>query len=272
MNMKTKIYLTIIILCLLILTSNAQNECLEFEIIGGYGLSGLMDKIENGHLKSGLGYQFSLNSKFFFTHNFGAGIGAGYASFNSKAWLTSYSTSLAMVDDESENFEYRVIADGIVEKQTLSALEIPIFLAYRKSLIEKLGVYANAGLKLSFPLTATYECTVGTIDTRGYYSAYNVALHDMPNHGFGKSTNITYSGDLSTRMAYSIFANAGVTVPVGVFGFSLGVYGSYSLNSVLNPKSKQLMVYPGNYQSATSVIDKVSLVTVGANLGIQFRL
>lgn len=268
--MKSIKYIAIAILCLTAFTSNAQEKKLQLEIGGGYGLSGLSGKMENGSFTPGMGYQLSLNGKYFFTSNIGVGIGAGYSAYSSNAELTSYSANIPSVDDESENFEYRVTASGIKEKQKLSTLEIPVFLAYRKSLSEKLGLFGNVGLNFSLPLSATYQCTEGTIEARGYYPAYNVELYNMPNHGFEKVENINYSGDLSTTMATSLFANAGITIPVGKMGINIGVYGSYGLNSVLEPATNQLMVYPMKYQSVTSMADKVSIVSGGVKIGVCF--
>lgn len=257
-------------LCLTVFASKAQDKKLQLEIGGGYGLSALSGKIENGSITPGMGYQLSLNGKYFFTQNIGVGIGAGYSAYSSNAELTTYSANIASVDDENENFEYRIAASGVKEEQKLSALEIPVFLAYRKSLSEKLGLNASLGLKFSLPLLATYECTEGTTETRGYYPAYNVELYNMPNHGFEKQENIYYSGDITTTMATSLFANAGITIPVGKIGINIGVYGSYGLNSILKPEANQLMVYPMKYQSVTSLADKVSLVSGGVKLGVCF--
>ena len=268
--MKSIKYIVIVILCLTAFASKAQDKKLQLEIGGGYGLSGLSGKIENGSITPGMGYQLSLNGKYFFTNNIGLGIGAGYSAYSSNAELTTYSTNIASVDDENENFEYRITASGIKEEQKLSALEIPVFLAYRKSLSEKLGLNASLGLKFSLPLSATYQCTGGTIETRGYYPAFNVELYNMPNHGFEKVENINYSGDLSTQMAYSLFANAGITIPVGKIGINIGVYGSYGLNSVLKQEANQLMVYPKKYQSVTALADKISLVSGGVKIGVCF--
>jgi OmpA-OmpF porin, OOP family len=268
--MKTTKYIAIITLCLSVLAVNAQNKKVEFEIGGGYGLSGLSGKVENGSITPGMGYQLSLNGKYFFTSNLGVGIGAGYASYTSITELTSYSSNTATVDDESESFEYRVTASGIKEKQTLSALEIPFFLAYRTTPSKKVGLFGNLGMKFSLPLSATYKCTEGIIDTRGYYSAYNVVLYDLPNHGFEKIDQISYSGDLTTTMAYSLFADAGFSIPVGKLGINLGVYSSYGLNSAMKPEINQLMVYPGEYKSITSIGDKISLLCGGIKIGLQF--
>ena len=65
-------------------------------------------------------------------------------------------------------------------------------------------------------------------------------------------------------------ANAGITIPIGKMGINIGVYGSYGLNTVLKPVANQLMVYPGEYQSVTSLAAKVSLISGGVKFGICF--
>ena len=247
--MKTKQFILIITsLCLAYATINAQeSKKLEFGINGFYGYSGLSGSLTNGSLTPGFGYQFSIDGKFFFLKNIGLGIGAGYATYTSQGELKSYASNTPATDDVGENFEYRVTASGIKENIKLSAIEIPIFLSIGKSTTGKFGLQANAGLKVSLPITATYQCTEGALETKGYYASNNVVYADMPNHGFETIDKVSYSGKLSTTMAYSLFGNLGISIPIGKMGLNLGVYGSYGLNSVINSTSKLLIEYPGNY-------------------------
>ena len=270
--MKTKQFILIIsVFCLAINISNAQeSKKFEFDINGFYGLSGFSGSITNGSINPGLGYQLLIDGKCFFTPNVGVGIGAGYATYTSKADLGNYISNTPAVDDENENFEYRVSASGIKEELHLSVIEIPVFLAYRKSLSKKLRLLVHAGFKVSLPLTATYNCTEGTIETKGYYASNNVEYANMPNHGFETIDKISYSGKLSTNMVYSLFGNFGITIPMGKMGLNLGVYGSYGFNSILKPASKLLIDYPGNYNSLSLLSEKVSLISGGVRIGVSF--
>lgn len=255
------------------LNSHAQGTKLrksEFEISGFYGLSGLSGSIPNGAINPGTGYQFSIDGKYFFSTNLGIGIGAGYAAYASQSELKSYSSHTPAVDDEAESFEYRVTAGSVKEKQQLAAIEIPVFLAYRKAISSEIRLHGSLGLKVSLPVTATYRCTEGTIETRGYYESYSVEFYDMPNHGFEKIDKVNYSGDLNTSMAYSLFAGVGISLPAGKMGINIGVYGSYGLSSVLKSENNGLISYPGKYQSLTSLCDKVSLVSGGVRIGVRF--
>jgi len=271
--MKKIRYIAIIIFCIAFLTTSAikpKIKKIEFGINGFFGLSGLAGSIPGGNISAGMGYQFSVDGKYFFSPNWGAGIGVGYSSYSSNTKLDNYTSSTPAIDDLDESFEYRVTASGIKEKLKLSAVEIPVFLAYRKKVSPKLQIQGSFGLKASMPISATYQCSDGTIETRGYYPVYDVEFFNMPNHGFEKIDKISYSGDLTTSMAFSLFAEAGVLLPVGKVGLNLGIYGSYGLGTVVKSENNQLITYPGNYNSNTSLAEKVSLVAVGIKVGVRF--
>lgn len=269
--MKTKQYILIILaLCLAFTMANAQEtKKLEFGITGFYGLSGLSGSVTNGSITPSLGYQFSIDGKFFFLKNLGLGIGAGYATYTSHGDLKTYVSNTPATDSEGESFEYRVTASGIKEELKLSAIEVPFFLTYRNPLSEKLGLIANVGLKVSLPLAVTYKCTDGALETKGYYASNSVEYANMLNHGFETIDEISYAGNLSATMAYSLFGNIGMTIPMGKMGLSFGIYGSYGLNSILKPQSKLLIDYPGTYNSLSLLSGKVSLVSGGVRVGVS---
>jgi hypothetical protein len=269
--MKTKQYILIIsALCLAFTISNAQEtKKLELGINGFYGISGLSGSVTNGSISPGLGYQLSIDGKFFFLKNLGLGIGIGYATYTSQGELETYASNTPAIDDVGESFEYRVTASGFKEKFDLSAIEIPVFLTFGKSRTGKFGLQANAGLKVSLPITATYQCTEGALETSGYYVSNNVLYANMPNHGFETIDKVSYSGKLSTNMAYSLFGSLGINIPIGKMGLNLGVYGSYGLNSILKPTSKLLIDYPGNYNSLSSLSEKISLLSAGVRIGVS---
>lgn len=273
MNVKKAYVLLIAVVSLSMVKANAQKSekaKYEFGINGFYGLSGLNGSISNGSIGPGLSYMISANNKYYLTSHFGFGIGAGYVTSTSKANLDSYISNTPAVDDEGESFEYRVTASGIYEDLKISVIEIPIFMTFRKSTAHKIGFQSSAGLKASFPIEATYRCTDGSIETRGYYASNHVEFGYMPNHGFQKVEEMSYSDNLSKTIAFSVVGDIGIAIPMGMMGLNVGVYGSYGLTPLLNPSGGFLMDYPGNYHSITSLSGKVSLVSGGVCIGINF--
>lgn len=268
-----KYILIVTILCLAIGKANAQKDervKYEFGINGFYGQSGIGGTINNGSIGLGMGYLVLADGKYYFNSHFGFGIGVGYANYLSKANLNDYVSNTPAIDDEGENFEYRVTASGIKEDLNFKAVEIPLFMTFRILVPHKIGFQINTGMKASFPIEATYECTDGAIETKGYYASNNVEFANMPNHGFQTIDKISYSGNLPTTIAYSVFGNAGITIPMGMIGLNLGVYGSYSLNSILKHQGTTLIEYSGNYNSISSLSGKVSLVSGGIRIGLFF--
>lgn len=265
--------LIVTILCLAIGKVNAQKDekiKYEFGINGFYGQSGINGAINDGSIGLGTGYSVLADGKYYFNSRFGIGIGAGYANYTSKANLNDYVSNTPEIDDEGENFEYRLTASGIKEDLNFKAIEIPLFMTFRILVPHKIGFQVNTGMKASFPIKATYECTDGAIETKGYYASNNVEYTNMPNHGFQTIDKISYSGNLPTTIAYSVFGNAGITIPMGMIGLNLGVYGSYSLNSILKHQGTTLIEYSGNYNSISSLSGKVSLVSGGIRIGLFF--
>lgn len=272
MQIRKQIAVLLLSLCVFALQAQDTFNKFSFEASGFYGLSGLTGTMASGKITPGLSYQFQLGGAYYFSKSLGAGIGAGYANYTSQSLLDNYtSTSNTPArDSEGENFEYRVTASGIKELQSLSALEVPVFIAFRTDGENKAGLNINAGLKFSLPLSANYQCTGGSLTTKGYYPAYNVEFSDMPNHGFETINSINYSGKLNAVTATSVFGNISYLIPLGKVGLNLGVYGSYGLSSVLKPSSKLLIDYPGSYNSLTSLSSSVSLISAGVRIGVSF--
>lgn len=271
--MKRRKNIVIVLIILLSCTINAQNndfKKLETGVNVYYGLSGLSGSLTNGNIKSSMGYQFYIDEKFNITSVWGIGIGAGYGKYASVATIDNYTSAVASIDDENESFEYRLTATGIKEQLSLSAFEIPVFVTIKKPLSGEIKLQASAGLKMSLPLSATYQCTEGYLQTKGYYSTYNIEFSDMPNHGFETVDKISYSGKLTTNTAYSLFGDIGLLFPVGNIGIKVSIYGSYGLNSSIKTGNGLLMDYPGIYHSTISLSDKVSLISFGLKLGVVF--
>lgn len=233
-----------------------------------YGISGLTGSISDGNLELSQGTQYSLEGSYFVSSFVGLGIGVGYADYASTAKVNSYNSSIATIDEDEDNLEYRVKGVDISEKEKITAFEIPLFLTFRPIRSSKLHFEANAGVKISVPISSSYNYTNGTITTIGYYEKYNLELTDIPNHGFQTIDAAGLTGKLSTKTAFSVFARMGVVIPIGKLGLHIGVYGSYGINPILKPEYNALATYPGIYYSASSLSNKIILVSGGVRFGI----
>jgi hypothetical protein len=101
---------------------------------------------------------------------------------------------------------------------------------------------------LSIPVKHEYYST-GTFTFTGYYPAYNILFHDLPEYGFPANTEIAGRGDIELRpFIVEGLANAGVRYTIkSRFRISAGVCYSRSLSDISNYHS------PGNFQLSSDV-------------------
>lgn len=240
----------------------------EFSVNAFYGISGLSGSLANGTITPETGAQYSLEGSLFLTRSVGVGLGVGYANYKSSIKLNNYTSSVSTTDDGGDNILYNVKASNIIEKEEVSAFEIPLFLSFRFP-STKVYFEGNSGVKVSIPVSSSYNYTQGSITTTGYYEKYNIELADMPEHGYQTVNNPAYSGKLSTNTSFSVFAKVGCVIPTGNLGIHIGLYGSYGLNSILESQNNVLISYPNVSYPVTSLINKISLISGGIRIGIS---
>ena len=78
------------------------------------------------------------------------------------------------------------------------------------------------------------------------------------------------SGKLNTKTSLSLFAKAGIMVPVSKIKLHLNLYGAYGLSSVLKEGDALFVSYPNVYNSIGSLSTKTALVNGGIQLGLEF--
>lgn len=268
----------ILLSCLLIISFSVRSQTpvlkeekiknTEFNINVFYGLSGLSGSLTNGTITPETGAQYSLEGSLFLSRFVGVGMGMGYANYTSSVKLKNYTSSVATTDDGGDNIQYNVKASNISEKEKVAAFEIPLFLTFKYP-TTKVYFEGNAGVKVSIPVTSSFNYTGGTITTTGYYEKYNIELADMPEHGYQTVNDPAYSGKLSTNTAFSVFAKVGCVIPTGTLGIHISLYGSYGLNSILKSQSDVLASYPNVNYPVTSLSSKVALISGGIRIAVS---
>jgi hypothetical protein len=239
----------------------------ELSINAFCGLSGFSGSLVNGTVTPEVGTMYCLEGSLFLSSSLGVGMGVGYANYTTSVKLNNYVSSVETTDDGGDKMKYNVKASNISEKEKVSAFEIPLFMAYRSS-STKVYFEGNAGVKVSIPVTSSYNYTGGTITTTGYYEKYNIELADMPEHGYQTVNNPAYSGKLSTNTVFSVFAKVGCVIPTGTLGIHISLYGSYGLNSILKSQSYILASYPNMNYPVTSLWSKLTLISGGIKVGV----
>ncbi len=239
-----------------------------FANVGG-GLHNISYSLDNGKQKGGAGFTFNAGYNYFFNPHWGLETGLGISTLQSTATL-NYMTGTPDTDTDGDAYELRTNYKNWEEKQTALLLDIPLGINYRRSINEKWGWMASAGVKMSFPMSAKYKVNGGEIATTGYYSQWNVELSDMPQHGFSSTTD-RFSGNASLNPAFSLYAGLGGLYKLSP-GLDLyaGAYFNYGLNNMAKTSDDAVYQKDGTYNGVlnSNMVDKARMVCAGIKIGI----
>lgn len=269
--MKKLLFISLLLWGTAATQAQEKSQSLYFNI--GTGFHNLKYDLQNGTHENSMGYTFNLGYNYFFSKNWGFGVGLGLESFESKATL-NYQTSHISTDTDGESFEFRTQYTDWQEKQSILLLDIPLSFIYQKEMSEKLKFQFSVGPKVAFAAQSNYKTTGGTIETTGYYPQYNVVLSGMPQHNFTTSTSFPKSR-ISINPVVSAFGNLGGLYKLSKsMDFYAGVYLDYGLTNMIDAQDKLLYQEDGVYNGVFSsdLTNKVKQFAFGFKVGINLRL
>jgi len=175
-----------------------KNE-VSFFVGGGYStLYYYLSNVPGGKLTPGYGGATGLGYTFFFNNTIGIGTGAEIAMYNSKFGIGEFSDKYPSFDGE-ENFEFRYTVNGYTERQSLFAIQIPLFLQFQfpfPLFSEEHLAYIALGGRIGFPLHSTYRSSADSYTTSAYYPQYDAPLEAPLSQGLGVFNNRTYKDEL----------------------------------------------------------------------------
>jgi OOP family OmpA-OmpF porin len=128
------------------------------------------------------------------------------------------------VDDAGSAFQYNVKSTGYKETQQFIAASIPLLLQYHTAGVHTRW-YFIAGGRALFPLNASIQQSAQQLSLSGYYPDYNVAVSNLPQHGFGtisgwkasQTAELKPAGVLSAATGLSFRLSAGTRLYTGVY-------------------------------------------------------
>lgn len=157
------------------------------------------------------GYIYSL------TNHIGIGSGIEFSQYrqyvtlsNSKSVLKNYE-----VDASTSAFEYSITATNYKEKQTLHALQIPLFVEYKRNINKGIDFNFRAGAKYFLPLKYKIEASAASVKGVGYYPDVNLYIDDLPEYGFGIQSNYSATGEYQTKGIVMSMFELGFTFDIG---------------------------------------------------------
>ncbi|PJJ06973.1 outer membrane protein with beta-barrel domain [Flavobacterium sp. 1] len=141
------------------------------------------------------GYIYSLN-----TH-FGIGSGLEFSQYKQEVSLSQSSVILSSfeVDASTSAFVYNVTTNNYREKQTLHALQIPLFVQYKTNINKGIDFNFRAGAKYFLPVNYKIKATADYANGSAYYPDVNLTIDDLPEYGFGRQNNYSSSGKYETK-------------------------------------------------------------------------
>jgi hypothetical protein len=224
-----------------------------------------------------VGYIYSL------TDHIGIGSGVEFAQYKQKVSLNQGATTLTNfeVDQTGSAFSYSVTTGNYKESQTLQAIQIPLFLQYKKNINKGVDFNFRAGVKYFLPVNYKIESSAVSVKGSGYYPDVNLYIDNLPEYGFGNQTNYSGSGEYITKGILMSTFELGFTFQMGAKNaLNAAMFLDSGYGSIIDQKQNESFV---GY-NPTSVTDRkanglystdkdatIKPVAFGLTLGLNFQ-
>lgn len=228
-----------------------------------------------GTLKAG--YIYSL------TNHIGIGTGIEFSQYKQDVFLSQLSVvqSSFEVDPSTSAFLYNVTTSNYKEKQTLHAVQIPLFVQYKTNINKGIDFNFRAGAKYFLPVNYKIKASADLVKATAYYPDVNLELDDLPEYGLGSQSNYSASGKYSTKGIVMSSFELGFTFDMGAkSALYAAMFIENGYGSILDQKKDESYI---GY-NPTSVTDrkpnglystdkeaKIRPVAFGVTLGWNFK-
>jgi hypothetical protein len=217
---------------------------------------------------------FGIETGYFFNRSIGISTGIGYSSYKAELFLDTYSNKFTATDSENETFEMRVSGSGIKEIQDISFISIPLCLDFQIPAGQSFGIFLQAGVNFAFPVNHGYNSS-GTFTYTGYYPAYNIVFHDLPEYGFPTDIGISTADKLNLKsMVIQGLAAAGLQYTFkNKYQIKLGACYSRSPSTIsqyTSPGSFQLSSGPDRMNSLMGGAKSTTTESIGLRLSFRY--
>ena len=227
---------------------NWKGHNIQLLLGGGYGSLGYSMGKDGNEIGS-IGGSAQLRYLYYFTPNWGIGLGAGFGYYGSTGTLNTVTPfSDAVYDSDAsagghgEPYEHRVKTHDWTEKQRTFMLDIPVLVqcSYPTPSSLKNGplkIYADLGVDLGLALAAKRQLTGGSIDHAGWYEVWGLELEHIDDHDFYTEQAADFGLDskpLKIKMpAVGLMADFGLAIPIHAhIDMLIGIYANYTVNNI----------------------------------------
>ena len=217
------------------------------------------------------------------TKHIGIGSGVEFAQYKQKVFLTQGDATQSSfeVDETTSAFIYNVTSANYREEQTLQAVQIPLFMQYKKNINVGVDFNFRAGVKYFLPVNYKIKVSANAVTGVGYYPDVNLTINDLPEYGFGTQSAYSQSGEYQTKGILMSSFELGFTFQMGEKN---ALYAAMFLDSgygtILDQKQnesyigynqKSITNRKANGLYSTDKEAKIKPVAVGLTLGWNFK-
>jgi hypothetical protein len=182
-----------------ILLSTGMNA--QFYVGVQSGIANIQSDVKGVTAAQEIGGAFKVGYIYSLTDHIGIGSGVEFAQYKQKVFLNQGSTTLTNfeVDATGSAFSYSVTTGNYKESQTVQAIQIPLFLQYKKNINTGVDFNFRAGIKYFLPVNYKIESSAESVKGIAYYPDVNLYIDNLPEYGFGNQTNYAASGEYKTK-------------------------------------------------------------------------
>lgn len=257
----------------------------------GGGLNNVNFKVEDAYASKSPGFGIStrFGYRYFFSPNWGLGVGLNYSTYQGIATIDFVNESKSELDTAAKYIEgypnglprnYTSAFKSLKERTTVSAIEIPIGLYYQHALGSRFRFGAGVNVSMTQILTKKFKTVSGALANTEEFTTFNLPIDSLAEYGIATYTNlkgtpefkttlIGFGGELSLH--YALTSKLDIT---------LNVSGTYRIGDIKKRNDEKLWnnldtgytstAYVGITQ--TQLSKNVNLVNVGATIGLRYRI
>ncbi|WP_157813363.1 outer membrane beta-barrel protein [Flavobacterium sp. 5] len=208
-NIKNIIGLAIVLI--------SQGMTAQFYVGVQTGVGNIQSDVEGTVARHRLGGAVKAGYIYSLTNHIGIGSGLEFSQYKQEVFLNNSSSTLSNyeIDPSGSAFIYNVTTSNYKEKQTLHAIQIPLFLQYKTNINKGIDFNFRAGAKYFLPVNYKIEATADYVNGTGYYPDANLIIDDLPEYGFGGQSNYSESGEYNTKGVIMSSFELGFTFDMG---------------------------------------------------------
>ncbi|WP_164515299.1 outer membrane beta-barrel protein [Flavobacterium ustbae] len=205
--------------CILVITAILFSTIASAQFYAGVqiGAANLESNVEGTKAETSVGGAVKVGYVYSFTKNIGIGSGIEFSQYKQNVALISSSSTLTNyeVDASGSAFIYNVTTSNYKEKQTLHAVQIPLFVQIKTNINKGIDFNFRAGVKYFLPVMYKINAAADNVTGTAYYPDFNLPIDNLPEYGIGQQSTYAAKGEYDTKGIFMSSFELGFTFDMG---------------------------------------------------------